>query len=939
MNKAFEAKAQQSTALPVPDFGVLFEAAHTPQLVVLPDDPVFTIIAANAAYERVCGLSNGEFLGRGVFEVFNEDPDAPEFSGVESRRNSFRRAIACRAPDRLRVQRYDVERSRADGGGFEERYWSTLNVPILGDDGEVQYVLHSVEEVTDRVRAEKKAHLLSRSLQTSETRFRQLAETSPFGLVIGDLEGNISYLNPTMQKLLLYSQEDVKKGLVHWDNLTPPEFESLDTEAVQRLMASGRCAPYEKEYLAKDSRRVPILVGASLLESVDGRKEMAAFILDLTERKVAERRDAFLVRLDDATRGLLEPDKIMEVVTRLLGEHMGADRCGYLTCEADQDTVTVARDYTRPEIPSIVGRYSLSQFGVEAVRLFRANLPQVVDDIESDPGMADGRATFRQVKIRAHASVPLHKAGRLVAAIGVHQQTPRKWLPEEVDLVRIVANRCWESIERAHITGVLQESESRLRLAHRAGRTGSFEWLIKENRIIWTPELEALYGVPEGTFEGNLSGWKNRVMSEDGERVLTEIGISLQNGQAEYAFEFRAVLPGGTLRWLRGHTQFFYDESGAPERMIGVNIDIDAQKLAEANLTEQWHTFDTALSNTPDLTYTFDLQGRFTYGNRALLAVFQRTLEEVIGKNFIELGYPPELAEHNRQQVQQVIETRQAVRDSTPFSGPSGETRHYEYIFVPVLGVDGQVEGVAGSTRDITEQRRVEDELRRTNRELEEFAYVASHDLQEPLRTVNINTQLILKHRGGSEAKLSEYADYVQQGVKRMEALIQDLLTFSLTVNNFEVITATADLSAALEETMFVLKNRIEETGAVITSPAMPMVLGETKQMAQVFQNLLANSLKYRKNNVRPEIRISVNPNGPQWVISVEDNGIGFEPKYAERIFGLFKRLHKDEYPGTGLGLAICQRIVERSGGRIWAEGRPGEGAVFRFSLPRVEEQ
>ena len=254
----------------------------------------------------------------------------------------------------------------------------------------------------------------------------------------------------------------------------------------------------------------------------------------------------------------------------------------------------------------------------------------------------------------------------------MHQLTPRQWQPEEVELLQLVANRCWESIERAQVTRELQASERRLRLAQKAGRLGSFEWLMKENRIIWTPELEALYDLPEGAFEGSFNDWSRRVVAEDAEHVIAGLEGCIARKQEEYGYEFREVLPDGAQRWLLGQAQFFYDETGAPERMIGVNIDIDAQKRAEAHLRQQWQTFDTVLSNTPDFNFTFDLQGSFTYANRALLSLLQKQLEEMLGKKFFELGYPPELAQRLHRQIQQVIDTRQIVRDQTPFTGPTG---------------------------------------------------------------------------------------------------------------------------------------------------------------------------------------------------------------------------------------------------------------------------
>jgi PAS domain S-box-containing protein len=1185
---------KHSPALPLPDFRALFESAPTALLVVLPDEPKFTIIAASNAYQKVSGVKRESLLGHGVFEVFPDNPDDLQASGVRNVRASFERTITTAAPDRMPWQRYDVGRPAGDGAGFEERYWSALNTPVLDSEGRVSYILHSVEEVTEKVRMEQRADAAMRDLQRSEKRFRQLAETSTLGLVIADLEGGLSYLNPAMQQLLGYTEEEVAAGLVRWDQLTPPGYAQVDAEAVRQIALTGRCAPFEKVYVSKDGRRTPILIAASALEPVKGRTEVAAFILDLTQRKQSE-RDAFLVQLDDATRPLVDPLEITNTAARLLGEHLNVNRCAYADVEPDEDTFNLMGDYNRGVV-SIVGRYSFTQFGAECLRLMRAGQTYVVVDSETDPRAASVLDSYRLTRIRSVICVPLLKAGRFVAAMAAHQTTPRDWRQEEVELVRAVASRCWESIERAQVSRALQASERRLRLAQRVARIGSFEWWIKENRIVWTPELEALYGLPEGTFEGTLLDWSKRVAPPDAERVTAGMAESVASRQPDYAYEFQAVLPDGTLRWLRGQAQFFYDETGAPERMLGVNIDIDAQKQAEAHLHQQWRIFDTALSNTPDFTYTFDLEGRFSYVNRALLCLWQKPLEEALGKSFFELDYPLELAHRLQRQIQQVIETKHPVRDQTPFTGPTGETRHYEYIFVPVLSANGQVESVAGSTRDITERKQAEElieddrrrwrelilqapaaiavlrgpehrfqsvnaeyarlvsrpaedilgmsvlkalpemegqtyvnllnrvyqtgepfsgheslvrldrgdgtlqdryvnfaylatrdvaghidgvfahitdvtsfvkarkqveeseeryrflaesipqmvwtatpdggldyvsrqvaayfgmsseallgtgwlagvhpddeanvverwrnslntghpyetefrlrrgedgafrwflvrahcmpatdgkvvcwvgtctdihdqkegeaELRRMNRELEEFSYVASHDLQEPLRMVNIYTQLILKRLGGDDATLRAYAAFVRQGVMRMEALIKDLLTFSRNVHAEHLPAGAADLSASLNEAMSVLKDRIEENGAVVVAQPLPTVRGDQGQISHVFQNLLSNALKYRRQEAPPEIQISAELDGDKWIVSVRDNGIGFDPQYAERIFGLFKRLHKEEYPGTGLGLAICQRTVERYGGRIWAEGKPGQGATFHFSLPRVQ--
>jgi light-regulated signal transduction histidine kinase (bacteriophytochrome) len=230
--------------------------------------------------------------------------------------------------------------------------------------------------------------------------------------------------------------------------------------------------------------------------------------------------------------------------------------------------------------------------------------------------------------------------------------------------------------------------------------------------------------------------------------------------------------------------------------------------------------------------------------------------------------------------------------------------------------------------------RQTNRELLEANRELEEFAYVASHDLQEPLRTINAHAQLLLKRFADGEQELArESAHYVRTGVRRMEMLIQDLLDYSRTIHEEESSGEPVELSVALNMALGALRKTIEETGAEVVTGELPRVQGSEPQFRQVFQNLLSNALKYAKAGEPPRIHISADRLGEEWVISVRDNGIGFQQKHAERIFGLFKRLHRDEYPGTGLGLAICKRILERFGGRMWAESEPGKGSTFFFSL------
>ena len=276
------------------------------------------------------------------------------------------------------------------------------------------------------------------------------------------------------------------------------------------------------------------------------------------------------------------------------------------------------------------------------------------------------------------------------------------------------------------------------------------------------------------------------------------------------------------------------------------------------------------------------------------------------------------------------------------FRGREGNWHHVLARGVPIRGERGEILCWAGINLDVQREKEVERALqdsnralRRSNADLEQFAYAASHDLQEPLRNVAIFTQLLSDHFANNlDAQGGEFLSMIVNSAQRMQLLIKDLLAYTRATNRDEQVEEPVDAQPVLDSLLFDLRHLIRDHQAVITCDPLPAVRVHKVHLQQLFQNLLSNAMKYRAETP-PRVHIRANPCAAHWLFSVKDNGIGIDPKYAEQIFGVFKRLHSsDQYPGTGIGLAICQKIVERYGGRIWVQSELGKGAEFLMTLP-----
>ena len=374
--------------------------------------------------------------------------------------------------------------------------------------------------------------------------------------------------------------------------------------------------------------------------------------------------------------------------------------------------------------------------------------------------------------------------------------------------------------------------------------------------------------------------------------------------------------------------------------------EIEERKKAEEEKTNAQTYLQSSLSSIPDGVLMLDKQGRFSYVNPAFLEWLGRESKDSIGKTVPEVSPPflsPETTKIIAERAKKRLQTGETITGvEVNLIAKDNRLMPITYSAAGIRDNKGNVLGEVVFLKDITLLKQAEDKLRvsledlkRSNKELEQFAYVASHDLQEPLRMVSSFAQLLeRRYKDKLDQDAKDFIQFAVSGSIRMQRLINDLLIYS-RVGTRGKEPEIIDSHSALGEALVNLGSAVEKANAIITNDDLPQVKADPGQMSQLFQNLIGNAIKFSGQD-HPHIHISTQDKGKEWVFSVKDNGIGIEPQYFERIFVIFQRLHGvDEYPGTGIGLALCKRIVERHGGRIWVESELGKGATFFFSLPK----
>jgi PAS domain S-box-containing protein len=463
--------------------------------------------------------------------------------------------------------------------------------------------------------------------------------------------------------------------------------------------------------------------------------------------------------------------------------------------------------------------------------------------------------------------------------------------------------------------------------------------------VVFNLQAERQFGYSRDELVGRTvqtiipDGFAERLISDDlrsaADALAQQIGAGLELiGRRRDGSEFPIELMLSPL------------ESADGVLVMAAIRDISVRKHAEAHLARMEARYRGLLEAAPDAMVVVNPAGDIVLLNVQAERQFGYPRDELIGqkiKALIPEGFAERLvaddlrsaADALAQQIGTGLELVGRRKDGSEFP--------IELMLSPLESADGIL--VTTAIRDVSVRKRAEadlalkvDELKRSNEELGHFAYVASHDLQEPLRMVTSYTQLLARrYKGRLDADADEFIGYAVDGAERMQRLIQDLLLYSRVGTKGAVLRHTSS-ERALGRALANLQAAIEQSGASVTHDPLPMVMADETQLVQLFQNLIGNAIKYQTPGV-PRIHLTAaEVEGPRWRFSVADNGIGIDAQYFERIFGMFQRLHgRGEFGGTGIGLAICRKIVERHGGKISVASQPGQGATFSFDLAQSE--
>jgi PAS domain S-box-containing protein len=800
-------------------------------------------------------------------------------------------------------------------------------------------------------------------LARSEARFGALVEEADDAIFILAPEGGILDANRRAERM--YGAD--RATLLRWttaDLRAPVEREGA-AAAIETLNREGRNVVTTVHRRA-DGSTFPAEVRSRRIQ-LGTADFLFAIVRDITERRRAEDRilhlnrllktisevNQIIVHVDDRRNLISEACRVLVEdggfrmawigfvdpgSSRVVPEARAGDRLSYL------DGIEIRSD----DVPQGRG---------PAGTAIRTGKHVVVPNLETDASVAPWRERMLENGFRAVGSFPLRVRGEITGVLTVYQSDLVPISAEEVSLLDELAGDLGYALEVLEIRDEnrraeenLRRSEERFRMAADASNDVIYEWDLKDG-LDWYGDVDGLLGYGAGEFPRTLKGWTGSVHPEDLGRVRAAIEAHLEE-RAAYAVEYRMLRKDGVVHWWSARGAVARGPDGTNDRWVGTITDITERKRAEEALRTSQERLLLSQRAAGLGNFSWDIERNVNEWSDEIMELYGLPPGGFGGshESWRERIFPDDLAAADAAIERSLVDGD--FKMDFRIVRPDGAIRWLHSRAKVYFSPDGKPMRMVGVNMDITDRKRAEEEIRNLNAELEErvvqrtaqletankeleaFSYSVSHDLRAPLRAVDGFSRILLKdHADQLDAEGKRLLGVVRSSARQMGQLIDDLLAFS-RIGRQEMARTEVDMEA-------LAKAASRELGAVgegvsFTVGPLPRAHADPSLMRQVFLNLISNALKFTGPKAQRTVEVGARTEADRVVYWVKDNGVGFDMTYANKLFGVFQRLHAAaEFEGTGVGLALVQRIVHRHGGEVWAEGKVGEGATFSFSLPR----
>jgi PAS domain S-box-containing protein len=789
---------------------------------------------------------------------------------------------------------YETSIVRSDG---EVRILSVSRGELLWN-GEKRFQL-VYQDITERKQAEK-------ALAESEEKYRTVLEGMGESYYEVDLAGNFTFFNDALCRQMGYSREELTG--MNYKVYTPPEDVKKVFKVYSGVYRTGEPVHVDMEEIRKDGTR--LFVENSVLPL---RNEVGEIIglcgigRDVTERKKAEEalrisEHNFRDSIENSPLGIRIVD---EDGNTLYANRALLDTWGYSSLEE-------LKEVPRKQ------RFTPQSYDEHRIRVEKRERGEhVTSNYEMSIMRSDG-----QVRILSVSRGEVLWNGEKKFQV-VHQDITERKQAEEA----------------------LSKSEEKYRTILKEMEDGYFEVDLAGNFTFANDSMCRYLRYPMEELLG--MNYRSCTAKEEIERMYRAYNEVYRTGKPNRGFNSKIVRKDGSIGFADVKVSLLRNQGGDIIGFRGLGRDVTERKQAEEALRESEARHRTLFETMAQGVVYQNAEGLIISANPAAERILGLTLDQMMGKTSID---PRWKAIHedgsdfpgDTHPAMVALKTGKPVRNVVMGVFHPGFNKH---VWININAIPQFLAGesepyqVYTTFEDITELKlaaeeleKAVEELQRSNAELERFAYVASHDLQEPLRMVSSYTQLLeRRYKDKLDADANDFINYAVDGAGRMQELLNDLLVYSRVGTRAKPFKLT-DMGAVLGAALDNLQVTIKESKARVSHDSLPTLMADEGQMVQVLQNLISNAVKFRGEK-SPRIRVSAEQRDSEWVFSVKDNGIGIEPQYFDRVFLIFQRLHRDEYPGTGTGLAIAKRIVERHGGRMWIESQPGKGSTFYFSI------